>query len=58
MTVKELMEELKEFNPNLPVARDAMEGEGSGVRIIHCVDVVTEPTEPWDHGIMDVVLIS
>lgn len=58
MTVKELIEELQKFNPNLPVARDAMEGEGSGVRIIHSMDAATKPTGPFDRDIIDVVLIS
>lgn len=57
MTVRELIETLREFSPDLPVARDAGEGEGSGVRIIYDVMAYKEATEAWDRNVMNVVLI-
>ncbi len=58
MTVRELIEDLKAYDPNLPVARDACEGEGSGVRIVESVNRIRQATAPWDRDVMTVVLIQ
>lgn len=58
MTVREMIKVLQGFDPGLPVARDAGEGEGSGVRIIEYLQVLTEATQAWGREEKEVVLIS
>lgn len=58
MTVKELILELETFDPTLPVAREAMEGEGSGVRIITWIEKTHGATGPWGRDEKDVVLLN